>query len=73
MHVSRKMKPSIPVEPQFLDGESDVIVSLPAFVTRTSLQSILHANGVKTLEELETRITTRKMGEPVASEIHEPK
>jgi hypothetical protein len=52
------MKPTSPTVPQFIDEQDDVSVSLPAFVTRTTLQSILQANGVDALTELGARKPT---------------
>lgn len=67
------MKPTSPVEPHFIDEQDDVTLSLPAFVTRTTLQSILQANGVKTLTELGTRRPTPATDEPTSFETHRPK
>lgn len=66
------MKPTSPVEPHFIDEQDDVTISLPAFVTRTTLQSILQANGVKTLTELGTRRPTPATDEPTFFETHRP-
>lgn len=66
------MKPTSPVEPHFIDEQNDVSVSLPAFVTRTTLQSILQANGVKTLTELGTRRPTPAADDRVPFETHKP-
>ena len=46
-------QPLTPTKPQFTE-EQDGVTALPTFVTRTTLQAILQANGVKTLPELET-------------------
>lgn len=67
------MKPNSPAEPQFIDEQNDVNVSLPAFVTRTTLQSILRANGVKTLTELGTHRLTPAAAEPMPFDVHNPK
>ncbi|KPG76997.1 hypothetical protein [Pseudomonas libanensis] len=48
-------QPITPAEPRFIDEQNEVIDSLPTFATRTTLRSILQANGVKTLLELEAR------------------
>lgn len=61
-------QPITPTEPRFIDEQNDVIDSLPIFVTRTTLQSILHANGAKTLLELAARSTASARSEPVSSE-----
>jgi hypothetical protein len=45
-------KSTTPAGPQFTDEQSDLIVALPTFITRTTLQSILQANGVKSLRSL---------------------
>lgn len=66
------MKPTSPAEPQFTDGPNDASASLPAFVTRTTLQSILRANGVKTLTELGTHRITPAAAEPMTFETHKP-
>lgn len=66
------MKPTSPVEPHFIDEQDDVSLSLPSFVTRTTLQSILQANGVKTLTELGTREPTPAAAEPAPFENHKP-
>jgi hypothetical protein len=67
------MKPSSPAEPQFNDEQNDVSVPLPAFVTLTTLQSILRANGVKTLTELGTHRPDPAAAEPMPFEAHKPK
>lgn len=67
------MKPTSPAEPQFTDEQNHVSASLPAFVTRTTLQSILQANGVDTLTELGTRRPTPATAEPMSFETHKPK
>lgn len=66
------MKPTSPVEPHFIDEQDDVSVSLPAFVTRTTLQSILQANGVKTLAELGTGRPSPAAAGPAPFETHKP-
>ena len=67
------MKPTSPAEPQFIDEQNDASVSLPAFVTSTTLQSILRANGVNTLTELGTGRPTPVAAEPMPFEPHKPK
>jgi len=67
------MKPTSPAEPQFTDEQNHVSASLPAFVTRTTLQSILQANGVDTLTELGTRRPTQAATEPAPVETLKPK
>ena len=67
------MNPISPVKPHFFDAQNNVSVSLPAFVTRTTLQSIMRATGVNTLTELGTRRTTLTAAEPMALETHKPK
>ncbi|MBD8191494.1 hypothetical protein IFR35_03295 [Pseudomonas fluorescens] len=63
------MKQSInTTEPPFVDEQNEGIDSLPTFVTRTTLRSILHANGVKALLELEARSTASMGGEMVHPE-----
>lgn len=63
------MKQSIPpIEPRFIDDQNELIDSLPTFVTRTTLRSILHANGAKTLLELKARSTASIGVEAVPSE-----
>ena len=47
-------QPLTPTTPQFIEEQYCVTDSLPTFVTRTTLQAILQANGVKTLQEFET-------------------
>jgi hypothetical protein len=47
-------QPLSPTKPQFIEEQNGVTDSLPTFVTRTTLQAILQAYGVKTLPELET-------------------
>jgi hypothetical protein len=66
------MKPTSPVEPHFIDEQDDVSVSLPAFVTRTTLQSILQANGVNTLTELGARKPTPAATGPAPFETYKP-
>lgn len=66
------MKPTSPVEPHFIDEQNDVSLSLPAFVTRTTLQSILQANGVNTLTELGTRKPNPTAAKPAPFENHKP-
>lgn len=67
------MKHVSPAEPQFTDEQNHVSTSLPAFVTRTTLQSILRASGVKTLTELGTRRPTQAAAESMPFETHKPK
>jgi hypothetical protein len=67
------MKPTSPAEPQFTDEQNYASASLPAFVTRTTLQSILQANGVGTLTELGTRRPTPATAEPMSFETDKPK
>lgn len=57
-------QPITPTEPRFIDEQNDVTDSLPTFVTCMTLRSILHANGVKTLLELEARaIASTEVGQ----------
>lgn len=63
--------PITPAEPRFIDEQNDVIDSLPSFATRTTLRSILQANGVKTLLELEARSVASSHGKLVVSETPE--
>lgn len=60
--------PITPTEPRSIDEQNDVTDSLPTFVTRTTLRSILHANGVKNLLELEARSNASAGGDLVPSE-----
>lgn len=66
------MKHTSPAEPQFIDEQNDVVVPLPAFVTRTTLQSILRANGVKTLTELGSRTAIPATAGPLLLDAHKP-
>lgn len=66
------MKHTSPAEPQFIDEQNDVGVPLPAFVTRTTLQSILRENGVKTLTELGTRTAIPETAGPMLLDAHKP-
>jgi hypothetical protein len=66
------MKQTSPAEPQFMDEQHDVGVPLPAFVTRTTLQSILRANGVNTLTELGTRTAVPATAGPMLLDAHKP-
>lgn len=61
-------QPITPTEPRFIDEQIDVTDSLPAFVTCTTLRSILHANGVKNLLELEARAIASTEGGQMPSE-----
>jgi hypothetical protein len=67
------MKSTSPARPQLTDEQNHVNASLPAFVTRATLQSILRANGVKTLTELGTRRPAPAAAEPMPFETHKPK
>ena len=66
------MKPTSPAEPQFIDDQNDISAPLPAFVTRTALQSILRENGVKTLTELGTRSANPATTGPMFLDAHTP-
>lgn len=61
-------QPIAPTEPRFIEEQNDVTDSLPTYVTRTTLRSILHANGVKNLLELEARSNASTGGDLVPSE-----
>ncbi|MBF8637665.1 hypothetical protein IRZ48_00270 [Pseudomonas fulva] len=45
----------------FIDDQNGPINPMPTFVTTTSIQSVLKSNGMKALQDLETRSTTRSL------------
>lgn len=61
-------QPITPTEPLFIDEQNDIINPLSIFVTRTTLRTILHTNGAKTLLELEARSTASTLSASVPSD-----
>jgi len=59
-------------EPRFIEDQNDPINSLPAFVTRTTLRSILLTNGAETLMDLEIHSTASTPSEPPVSDTPVP-
>jgi hypothetical protein len=59
--------PKTVTEPRFVDEQNDLIDPLPVFVTRTTLRSILHTNGAKTLLDLDAHSAASKTNKPTDS------
>lgn len=68
-HRSEHMKkPMTPTEPLFFDKQAEVCDLATAFVTRTTLRSILHRLGANSLEDLDIRSCASPPGQPAASD-----
>lgn len=61
-------RPLTPNEPLFVDKQAEVCDLATAFVTRTTLRSILHRLGANGLEYLEIRSCASPPGQPAASD-----
>lgn len=61
-------KPITPTEPLFVDKQAQVCDLATAFVTRTTLRSILHRLGANSLEDLEIRSYALPPGQPATSD-----
>lgn len=60
-------QPFHPSGPRFIDERDEIIGPLPIFVTRTTLRSILHANGDNTASKSEDHSTAAINSESIST------